>query len=341
MKKTLKKGGISTRRTNVSSRGRRVTRNIPSTPPIRRQRRNISRGNTDVLCDDTSAARRNIRTRYPRSRRNARSQIPPESSNVSPSSNVLSGIPNLREARASREILEVRRPMVRRNLYPEGSFQRMYGVFNAIIRRLNSVMNNEVFNTLSIFLSSQFIINFANSIYRFLPQTDDIIITNQIIQSIASGLIMFLLRRTIRFIRLGRPREIINLLYYYVMVERKLRLEEIEIESIKEQITEQEYLERMGVLRNKYLEWEELIGRRDSGMEDLPNLNEMIEFEDELHVSHTEDIHEPPPANTTVNQGNLGDVLSQYNTTDTNVALQRAMGDQDRNSIRIILESRE
>jgi len=345
MKKTLKKGGISTRRTNVSSRGRRMNRNIPVVPQIRRQRRTNSRGDTNVLCDDTSAARRNIRTRYPtsRSRSNARSRIPStESLNSSPPPNVLSGIPNLRESQGSRELFEVRRYMVRRTLYPEGTFPRLYSMLTNILRRLSGIMNNDTFRALVAFFSSQFIMNFANSIYRVLPSNvDDISNVDIIIHSIASNIIMFLLWKSMHLIRLGRPREIINLLYYYVMVERNLRLEEITLENEKEQITEQEYLQRMNILRDKYREWEQLIGRRDRGDEGIPTGQELMNFEEELQAAHASDILEQPQVNVVVNQGSLEDILSQYNTTDTTVALQRAMGNQDRNSIRVIMASRE
>jgi hypothetical protein len=226
--------------------------------------------------------------------------------------------------------------MVRRTLYPEGTFPRLYSMFTNILRRLSGIMNNDTFRALVAFFSSQFIMNFANSIYRVLPSNVDIII-----HSIASNIIMFFLLKSMHLIRLGRPREIINLLYYYVMVERNLRLEEITLENEKEQITEQEYLQRMNILRDKYREWEQLIGRRDRGDEGNPTGQEMMDFEEELQAAHASDILEQPQVNVVVNQGSLEGVLSQYNTTDTTVALQRAMGNQDRNSIRIIMASRE
>lgn len=290
MDKTLKNGGLSKRKKNVSRRENKKSRNIYISSKIRRKRNNIKKkGPTN---------------------RNA-------------------------EGGAATQLYG---SLI--NIYPSSGFERLYDMLNYILRGLNGILNNDTFTGLLAFFSSQYIMSSANSIYRFVSDDmDDINTNDRIIHAIASNIIMYLLWESMELIRSGRPREIIYLLYYYVMIERNLRLEEIKIENEKEQITEQEYIQRMGVLRDKYREWERIIGRGDRFDED--NILDMMNFGEELHATHAEEQPEEPQVNTAVVQCSLEDILSQYNTTDTNVALQRAISNQDRNSIRIIMTSRE
>ena len=162
----------------------------------------------------------------------------------------------------------------------------------------------------------------------------------------------FILNNLISIIRSRSSfREIRRLFFLFIYKirgkEREFRNEEIEIESLLERnlINEAEYIRRMNSLRDRANLWINRIRRLEVlSPDELFELQTPQDFE--MWVERTRPFNrsdssssdnEEPLDN---DEESLDAILQRYNTTNINQAIQSAMRNNDRNSIRILMNNR-